>query len=140
VIVDTSAIVAIWFNEPSAAVLSRILLSARQVSMSAATYVELCAVLDNRDAPEDTRRLDTLLAAYGVQIVPFTPAQAQLARAAYRDFGKGSGHAARLNLGDCFSYALASDTAEALLFVGDDFPHTDVVDATSPPVTGTDLT
>ena len=128
-IVDTSAIVAIWLGEPAASELSQLLLGEPHVSMSAATYVELCCVLDNRQAPQDNRRLDALLDAYGVQIVPFTPEQARLARAAYSDFGRGSGHPARLNFGDCLSYALAADTGDTLLFVGDDFTHTDVLPA-----------
>lgn len=128
-IVDSSAIVAIWLNEPDASALSQLLLAERHVAMSAATYVELCAVLDNRAAPQDNRRLDALLDAYGVEIVPFTPAQAALARAAYRDFGKASGHPARLNFGDCFAYALAAATGDKLLFVGDNFTHTDVIPA-----------
>ena len=128
-IVDSSAIVAIWLGEPAAVALSKILLDEPQVSMSAATYVELCCVLDNRRAPENGRRLDSLLEDYGIDIVSFTPEQAKLARSAYRDFGKGSGHAAQLNLGDCFSYALASQTGEALLFTGEDFSHTDLVPA-----------
>ncbi len=64
-----------------------------------------------------------------ITIEPVTVEQAHLARAAYRDFGKGSGHPARLNFGDCFSYALAKATAEPLLFKGSDFPHTDVTPA-----------
>ncbi|MCL2803691.1 MAG: type II toxin-antitoxin system VapC family toxin [Micrococcales bacterium] len=128
-IVDTSAIVAIWLGELPAQDLSELLLTQQQVLMSAATYVELCCVLDNRQAPQDSRRLDALLHAYGVEIVPFTPEQADLARAAYRDFGKGSGHPARLNLGDCFAYALAQETGQDILFVGDDFTHTDVTPA-----------
>ena len=100
--------------------------------MSAASYVELCAVLDNRTAPERNRSVDALLRAYGVDIVAFTPSQAACARDAYRDFGKGSGHPARLNMGDCFSYALAHEMDDELLFVGDDFSHTDVRPAILP--------
>jgi len=132
-IVDTSAIVAIWLNEPCAPELSKLLLAEPHVTMSAATYVELGAVLDSRLSPENRRRLDSLLESYGVEIVPLTPAQAKLARTAYRDFGKGSGHAARLNLGDCFSYALASETGESLLFVGEDFTKTDIIPAWQAP-------
>jgi ribonuclease VapC len=62
-------------------------------------------------------------------VVPLTAAQAGLARAAFRDYGRGSGHPARLNLSDCFAYALAADTGRALLFKGDDFGHTDVIPA-----------
>jgi ribonuclease VapC len=130
-IVDTSAIVAIWRQEARAEALSEALLAAGGAAMSAATFVELCCVLDDRGDPVKSRQLDELLRAYGIDIVPFTSAQALAARAAYRDFGKGSGHAARLNLGDCFAYALASETGEPLLFVGDDFTPTDVTPALS---------
>ena len=123
-IVDTSAIVAIWRKEPLAESLSATLLQAPRVAMSAPTYVELTAVLSDRSRPENARRLDALLKAYGVEIVPFTAEHARAARDAYREFGKGSGHSARLNLGDCFSYALAETTGEDLLFVGDDFGRT----------------
>jgi ribonuclease VapC len=65
-----------------------------------------------------------------VSIEPVTTAQARIARDAYRDFGRGSGHPAQLNFGDCFAYALATETGEPLLFKGDDFGHTDVLPAT----------
>jgi ribonuclease VapC len=64
-----------------------------------------------------------------VEVIDVTAEQAHIARSAYRDFGKGSGHPARLNFGDCFSYALAKTTGEALLFSGDDFGHTDLTPA-----------
>jgi ribonuclease VapC len=73
-----------------------------------------------------SNRFDALLAQLDVRVVPFTPSQATIARQAYRDFGRGSGHPAKLNFGDCFAYALAIDTDEPLLFKGDDFHHTDV--------------
>lgn len=73
--------------------------------------------------------VDRLLAAWRIQVVPLTVEQARLARAAYRDYGRGSGHPARLNLGDCFAYALAADTGQSLLFKGDDFMHTDIPQA-----------
>jgi ribonuclease VapC len=125
-IVDTSAIVAIFRQEPTAAALSEILCTAEHLAMSAATYVELGCVLDDRHSPENARRLDALLEAYEIELVPCTAEQARVARAAYRDFGKGSGHPAHLNLGDCFSYALASVPYDKLLFIGDDFNHTDI--------------
>ncbi|MDR1633877.1 MAG: type II toxin-antitoxin system VapC family toxin [Bifidobacteriaceae bacterium] len=132
-IVDTSAIVAIWRDEEAAAALAAALVGSDQNKMSAATLVELRAVLRDPAAPEDERRLRALLDSYEVEIVPFTEAQALLAGDAYRDFGKGSGHRARLNLGDCFSYALAAATGEPLLFVGQDFAWTDVTPALAPP-------
>lgn len=125
-IVDTSAIIAILRDEPDAAVFARALASAESASISAGTYVELGAVVDGARDPVVSRRLDELLGRANVQILPCTADQARIARRAYQDFGRGSGHPARLNFGDCLSYALARDRDEPLLFKGDDFPHTDV--------------
>lgn len=86
-------------------------------------------VLDSRKDPVLSRSLDEFLQVAGVEIVPVTVEQARIARDAYRDFGKGSGHPAQLNFGDCFSYALAKATTEPLLYVGLDFSHTDVAAA-----------
>ena len=83
-------------------------------------------VIDGSGDPIASRRFDDLLNEAGIAIEPVTEAQAKVARAAYRDFGRGSGHPARLNFGDCFAYALAQTTGEPLLFKGDDFVHTDV--------------
>ena len=131
-IVDSSAIVAIWDEEPTKQALSKVLLGAERALMSAATYVEMSVVIDNRSRPDRSRKLDNMLKAYGIEFVPFTPSQATIARAAYRDFGKGSGHPAHLNMGDCYSYALATEMDEPLLFVGDDFTHTDITPAWRP--------
>ncbi|MDR0416959.1 MAG: type II toxin-antitoxin system VapC family toxin [Propionibacteriaceae bacterium] len=125
-IVDTSAVVAILEGEPGHEALARAILADPEPKMSAATAVELYAVADRRGQPAQSRRVDALLAALRLRIVSFDQAQAALAREAYRDFGKGSGHPARLNLGDCFSYALAAHTGEPLLFTGGDFAHTDL--------------
>ena len=97
--------------------------------MSAATYLETCVLVDANRDPVLSRRLDDLLAVGGVSIEPVTKEQADIARAAFRDYGKGSGHRAGLNFGDCFSYALARATGEPLLYEGDDFSHTDVAPA-----------
>lgn len=94
--------------------------------MSAATAVEVNAVLSRRLRPEDQRRVERLLDVWEIELVHFDAEQAEIASRAYRDFGRGSGHPATLNLGDCFSYALAEVTGEPLLYVGDDFVHTDV--------------
>jgi ribonuclease VapC len=79
-----------------------------------------------------SRRFDDLLGTAQVIVEPVTQDQARLAREAYRDFGKGSGHPARLDLGDCFAYALAKATGEPILFKGDDFTHTDLALAKPP--------
>lgn len=74
-------------------------------------------------------RFDDLVAAVPITVEPVTPRHADIARQAYRDFGKGSGHPARLNFGDCFAYALARATGQPLLFKGVDFSQTDVTSA-----------
>lgn len=125
-IVDTSALVAIIADEPEAQRLLRALASADSVQMSAATYVECGIVIDNRAGAATRRRFDDLLTTLDVEVVALTPQQARLAREAHRDFGRGSGSPARLNLGDCFSYALAADLGDELLFIGDDFAATDI--------------
>ena len=94
--------------------------------MSAANYLEAGIVVDANRNPLLSRRLDDLIAQTEIEVEAVTPQQADIARAAYRDFGKGSGHPAGLNFGDCFAYALAKSMREPLLFKGDDFSHTDV--------------
>ncbi|MDP3972783.1 MAG: type II toxin-antitoxin system VapC family toxin [Candidatus Nanopelagicales bacterium] len=124
-IVDTSAIIAIGNREPDSDQLLDALGTADHIKMSAATWVELGIVVDAREDPLVARRADNLLNELGVEIEPVTMEQAMIARQAYRDFGKGR-HAAGLNFGDCFSYALAKATGEPLLFKGTDFSHTDI--------------
>jgi ribonuclease VapC len=99
--------------------------------ISAVNYVESAAVIDGSRDPIASRRFDDLLREAQVAVEPVTEAQARIAREAYRDFGKGSGHPAKLNFGDCFAYALAKARNESLLFKGDDFSQTDVADALS---------
>ena len=125
-IVDTSAIIAIMRGEADGDDLLRQLIEARSLAISAANYVEAGIVIDGARDPIATRGLDEVLAGAGVVIEPVTAAQARLARDAYRDFGRGSGHPAKLNFGDCFAYALAKDKDEPLLFKGSDFNLTDV--------------
>ena len=125
-IVDASAIAAIILDEPERSAFIRQILASSRAGMSAATYVEIGVVVDGRRDPVLSRQVDLLVEELGVQVVDLTVAQARIARAAYRDFGRGTGHPAGLNLGDCYSYALAVDRGEPLLFKGDDFIHTDV--------------
>lgn len=125
-ILDSSAIVAIVREEAGWERLYEVMATAESLSMSAASYVEMGVVVDNADDPSLSRRLDHLLERAGVEIAAVDADQARLARAAHRDFGRGTGHPARLNFGDCFSYALATQRRDSLLFVGDDFGHTDV--------------
>lgn len=126
VIVDTSAIVAIALGELRVEELKEALARSTSSRMSVPSYVELCAVIHRRDRPEIGRLVDRLLDTYGIQVQAFDADQACVAAQAYRDYGRGSGHPARLNLGDTYSYALAHVTGEPLLFRDDNFAHTDI--------------
>jgi ribonuclease VapC len=130
-VVDSSVIIAILRDEPDAGRFIAALDAASDPRMSAASYVEAAIVVDSARDPVASRRFDELVAEAALVIEPVTQAQARMARDAYRDFGRGSGHKAGLNFGDCFTYALAKATGEPLLFKGDDFPHTDVTPALS---------
>lgn len=122
-IVDTSAIVAMLWTEPEAEAVANAIYSAGGVRLSAANYLEAGIVIDGDKDPVMSAALDTLIRDLEIDIAPVTASQAKLARQAYRDFGKGSGHKAQLNFGDCFAYALAMERGEALLYKGDDFIH-----------------
>jgi ribonuclease VapC len=126
VIVDSSALVAMIRGEAEAQAYSEVIRGADVVRLSAAGYVELAVVLDGLRDPIASGVLDDVLAAFHIQIEPLTASQARIARTAYQQFGKGSGHPARLNMGDCFAYALARDLGEPLLFKGRDFTLTDI--------------
>lgn len=125
-IVDTSALLAILRDEPEADACARAIESVPIRRISAANFLEAAIVIDGSRDPIVSRRFDDLVREARLLIEPVTEAQARTAREAYRDFGKGSGHPARLNFGDCFAYALAKATGEPLLFKGDDFTHTDL--------------
>lgn len=126
-IVDTSALLAIVMAESDADNFrQKILTSDSLPKMSAASYLEAGIVVDGRKNPSVSRDLDWLIEEVEIEIVGVTVEHAKIARAAYRDYGKGSGHKAQLNFGDCFSYALASQTREPILFKGNDFSQTDL--------------
>jgi ribonuclease VapC len=126
-IVDTSALIAILRDEPEAHAFAVAIADADCRRISAANYLEAAIVIDGSRDPIASRRFDDLLREAGISIEPVTEEQARVAREAYRDFGRGSGHAARLNFGDCFAYALAKTTGEPLLFKGDHFLHAGIV-------------
>jgi ribonuclease VapC len=125
VIVDSSAIIAILESEPEADAIQKALDRTPSRTISAVNYVEAAIVIDGRRDPVLSHGLDNFLFEARIRIESVTPDQARLAREAYRDFGKGR-HRAGLNLGDCFSYALAKCKREPLLFKGNDFRKTDV--------------
>ncbi len=128
-IVAASALFAILRNEPEALSCADAIEHASARRISAANYVEAAVVIDGSRDPIASRRFDDLLREAELVVEPVTEAQARIAREAYRDFGKGSGHPAQLNFGDCFAYALAKVAGEPLLFKGDDFTHTDIASA-----------
>ena len=127
-IVDSSAILAILFAERDAPVFAKAMSEADSCKISAATFVEVAAVVEAQTKDRGSRQLDTFLRRAGFVIEPVTEEQAHLARQAYSDFGKGR-HPAGLNFGDCFSYALAKASGEALLYKAGDFSKTDIVSA-----------
>ena len=131
-IVDTSALIAILRAEDDAAEMAHAIEDAQVRRISAANYLETAVVIDASRDPIASRRFDELVDVAELRVEPVTHDQARIAREAYRDFGKGSGHKAGLNFGDCFAYALAKSAGEPLLFKGDDFGHTDITPALPP--------
>ncbi|HWG73356.1 MAG TPA: type II toxin-antitoxin system VapC family toxin [Acidimicrobiales bacterium] len=129
VIIDTSAIIAILRAEPDADRYVDAVARATGLRLSAGTYLETAIVVDANHDPVLSGRFDDLVTATGAKVEPVTPEHAEIARRAYRDFGRGSGHPAGLNFGDCFAYALARATGSPLLYKGDDFSRTDVISA-----------
>ena len=125
-IVDASALVTVALKEPGFEPYLEMLLRSRANRVSAATFLEAAIVVDHLPNPRASVRFNELISDLAIIIEPVTAHQATIAREAYRRFGKGSGHPARLNFGDCFAYALATELDEPLLFVGQDFIHTDV--------------
>lgn len=129
-IVDSSVIVAVLRAEPEASGFTKAIESAGRCHISAVSYVEAAVVIDRGGDAVASRRFDDFFRASGIAIETVTTRQAEVARQAYRDFGKGR-HKAGLNFGDCFAYALAKEMDEPLLFKGEDFRHTEVEAAQS---------
>jgi len=130
--IDTSAVVAIFRQEGDAAFYADQIAGDNEPLMSAANIVETSLVLRGLkkiSSAEAEAWLDSFLTIAGIRVESVTTAQADIARAAHIQFGKGTGHAAGLNYGDCFAYALAKAMTIPLLFKGDDFAKTDVTPA-----------
>jgi ribonuclease VapC len=124
-IVDTSAVVAILFAERDAEIYARAIAKAGSCKISAATFVEVSVVVEAQTKEGGSRQVDAFVRRAEIAIEPVTEEQAYIARQAYADFGKGR-HAAGLNFGDCFAYALAKASGEPILFKGRDFSKTDL--------------
>jgi ribonuclease VapC len=129
VIVDSSAVIAILRRESGAQALLEKIGTTPNRKMSVANFLETAIVVDSKRSPIASRDLDEFIREARIVLCPVDEVQARIAREAYRDFGRGSGHAARLNFGDCFAYALAKAMGEPLLYKGTDFSRTDVVSA-----------
>ena len=127
-VIDTSAIIAILFNEPERKRFAELLENAEVRLVSAVTRVEAAFVVEGRKSGAGRERLDRFFRMTDPEIVPVTPEQAEIAVEAFRRFGRGR-HPAALNIGDCFVYALARATGEKLLFKGGDFARTDIASA-----------
>ena len=124
-VVDTSALVAILLREPDTERLARCLIEAPRRLVSAVTRAELSFVIEGRNREPGRRDLESFLNIVRIEVVSVTPQHAEIAIEAFRRFGRGR-HRAALNIGDCFSYALAKAADLPLLFKGNDFIHTDI--------------
>jgi ribonuclease VapC len=127
-ILDTSALAAIFFGEPEVDLYVQAIHDAATCRISAANFVELSMLVDGQIGPGAGRQCDVFFRRAEIIIEPVTVEHAHLARQAFLDFGKGR-HPAKLNIGDCFAYALAKATGEPLLFKGEDFSKTDITAA-----------
>lgn len=125
-VLDTSSILAILLGEPEAAFFSSIISEHQKRLISAGTVLELMIVIEARKGEVGGRELDLFLHRAKIDVVPFDSEQAEIARQAWRYYGK-SNHPAKLNFGDCFAYALAKVSGEPLLFKGNDFNQTDLL-------------
>ncbi len=128
-VIDTSAIVAILNSEPDNERFARAIRDARSLCISTATVHEAHCVAVRRPLKDGAARIRQLLEIAEVERVDFSQEQLDAALVAYASYGLGTRHPARLNLGDCFSYALAKTRNLPLLFKGDDFVHTDIASA-----------
>jgi ribonuclease VapC len=125
VVIDPSAILAIIFAEPEEEVFLNLISQSPICYLSSPGYVEISVVLGTRYGNKAVENLDSLLQELSISVTPFSPEQARLATQAFLQFGKGR-HPAKLNMGDCFSYALSKSLGQPLLFKGNDFSQTDV--------------
>jgi ribonuclease VapC len=131
-VIDSSALIALLLGEAETSRIVAAVAAAPRTRVSAASYLETAIVMIRRSGPQAREALDRLIADLDIEIVPFDQAQAMIASDAYVRFGKGGGHPAQMNYGDCFTYALAKVSGEPVLYKGDDFAHTDLVAALLP--------
>lgn len=128
-VIDTSALAAVLFDEPERRAFIEAIDAAGERLMSVANWLEISIVIAARHGAEGDLALQRFVERAEIEIVPVDLEQGQLAREAWRLFGKGR-HVAGLNFGDCFAYALSRQRGQRLLFKGDDFSQTDIRSAT----------
>jgi ribonuclease VapC len=124
-VIDSSALLAILQNEPERRAFNESIEAAEQVLLSTATFVEISMIVESRLGADGVRDLELFIAKARIKLIPVDEEQAHLAVHAFRRYGEGR-HAAALNFGDCFAYALARALADSLLFKGNDFAQTDI--------------
>ena len=129
-VIDTSAVLAILFDEPERRTFNEAIEAAESRRMSTATFVEVSIVIESRFGAEGIRDLDLFIERAGISLAAMDAEQAHVARRAFSRFGKGR-HPAGLNYGDCFAYALATVLGEPLLYKGNDFGRTDLIPFTA---------
>lgn len=132
IVVDTSAIIAILFSEPGASALTERLMAPGRALIGAPTLFEVRMVMGGRQQQEGIEDANSLVTRAGIETAAWTAELADLATEAFMRFGKGQGHPAQLNFGDCMAYAVAKAYDAPLLFVGDDFARTDIPSALTP--------
>jgi ribonuclease VapC len=125
VVIDTSALLSVLLDAPEASFVLQTMVDAPALRMSAANWLELAMIVEEKGGRLASLRLDEFMRAAGIEIAPVSPEQAAAARTAWRYFGRHK-HSARLDFGDCFAYALAKHSGEPLLFTGDAFARTDI--------------
>ena len=135
-IIDSSAVLAILLGEEDAAVYAGAIESAEECRMSAVNWLETAIRIDLGCDPISQNAFEDFMRESGIVAEPVDIEQARIARSAYRAYGKGTGHPARLNFGDCFAYALAKLAGDSLLFKGDDFARTDIIATVGAPAAG----
>ena len=124
-VIDTSALVAIFLGEPERKSFLEYIIQAEKKLLSAGNALETGIVLEARRGEAAGREFDLFVVRANIEVVPVDAEQAEIARSAWRKYGKGR-HAAGLNFGDCFAYALAKSSGQKLLAKGEDFRFTDV--------------
>ena len=125
-IVDASVVLAVYFKEQDAQQLARLMINAESLYMAAPSYLELCMVAASKRGAQAVEDIEAQLTLWGVEIIAFDQNAAKLSVQAFLRYGKGQGHPAQLNFGDCIAYATSKTEGMPLLFKGEDFVHTDV--------------